>query len=239
MSKIIAVYGRAGSGKSTVAANLSYTLASKNQVVVLVSANRDYGGIQTFFGETIPQDQGIFAALADEAEQPQRMLTPCKSYDNIFLLGVPNNRNEPCMEGLYESRSRRLFQQLQVCSDYIIIDCTGDLREPMTSLGLYLADQVICMYTMSIESGLWHQSMQSFFKNFHIVEKMRPIIGEWNIGCSINEFLQMSKLVNAVHLPEIIDAQIFQNSGKLICEGKSRETKAYKAVMEQLAGEVQ
>ncbi|WP_324825152.1 AAA family ATPase [Sinanaerobacter sp. ZZT-01] len=239
MSKIIAVYGRPGSGKSTLAANLSCALATKNQVVILASANLDYGGIQTFFGESISEEQGIFAALADTAEQPQRMLTPCKNRENIFLLGVPNKMTEPCMEELYENRTKRLFQQLQVCSDYIVIDCTGYLREPMTSLGLFLADQILCTYTLSSESGLWHQAMQSFFERFHIKELVKPVIGQWNIGCSMHEFLQLYGLTDTVQLPAVEDAVVFQNSGKLIYEMKSKEAKQYRAVMEQLAEEVQ
>lgn len=238
MSKIIAVYGRSGSGKSTLAANLSYALAAKDNVVILVSANRDYGGIQAFFGETISTEQGILEALEDTAEQPQRMLTPCRQHGNLFLLGVPNDRKEPHLSGLNPDKIKRMFQLLQVCSDYIIVDCDGYLQDTMTVLSLVLADHILCTYTMSIETGLWHQSMKGFFDKNSMTGKIHTVVGEWSIGCSINEFLQISQIAKSVRLAEIEDAVVLQNSGKLIYESKTKDARRYQAVIDQLAEEV-
>lgn len=227
MSKVIAVTGKSGSGKSTFAVNLASGLAEKNYVVILISANLNHAGVQVFFNEIITEEQGIFAALNDTSEQPQNKLTPCKKQENIFLLGVPNNRAEIFNESLEQKTVENLLRRLGVCADYIIVDCTSDLYNPMTLMGLHLADKIYCTYTASIESCLWHRTMHGFFQQFNAVDLITPVIAQFNIGCSIQELEKMDGFIGHFVLPQVESAVILQNSGRPIYFERTKDCKLY------------
>lgn len=49
-AKIISIWGANGSGKTTTAVNLAFTLAQRNFTVGVISSNVYYGEMQTVFG---------------------------------------------------------------------------------------------------------------------------------------------------------------------------------------------
>ena len=61
--KIITIWGRAGSGKTTFAVNLALALAERKFIVGVVSSNLLYGNLQVFFNQSIREDKGVFQAL--------------------------------------------------------------------------------------------------------------------------------------------------------------------------------
>lgn len=58
-AKVIAVWGANGSGKSTTAVNLAFSLSQRNFTVGLISSNIYYGEMQMLCGCNIPDDRGI------------------------------------------------------------------------------------------------------------------------------------------------------------------------------------
>lgn len=227
MGKIIAIHGRSGTGKSTLASNLSYLLAEKEKLVILMDTNMDYSGTPSFFAEEIPANKGIFAAMEDSAGQPGRFLVPCKQQKNLFFFGIPTNRNTFFYADLMEHSTENLVQQLAVCCDYLILDCTADWRQQLTQMALYLCDTVIVTYTASVETGSWHQGVQHLYQNLKI-ENQIPVMGQWNIGCSMQKFEEQAGLKHTVRLPEVEDAEVARSCGRLLCLGRSKSERLYR-----------
>lgn len=236
MSKIIATYGKSGAGKSTFSVNLAAGLAENQYVVTLISAELNHGSLQIFFNEKVPDDQGIFAALHDKTEQPQNKLTPCKYNKNLFFLAVPNMRSEVFYEGVEQHVVEDMLRRLGVYCDYIIVDCTSDLSNPLTLMGLHLADHVFCLYRPTIESCLWHQSMNSFFHQFGLSPE--PIINAFNIGCSVQEFIKLSGINTNIYLPEVENATLLENVGRPIYSERDRDCKKYKAEIDSIINKI-
>lgn len=236
MSRIISVYGKAGSGKSTFSVNLACGLAERQYVVALVSAELNHGTLQIYFGEVVPDNQGIFAALNDRTEQPQHCLTQCKYNENIYLLTVPNAREDIFYESVEQKLLENLFRRLGVHVDYIIIDCTPDLNNPITLMGLHLANISYCIYRATTENCLWNQSIKTFFRQFGIVPT--AIISEYNIGCSIQEFMKISGLNPVAVLPEVEHATLYKNIGRPIYSEKDKQSRRYREEVEKLIDKI-
>lgn len=234
MGKIISVFGKNGSGKSTLAVNLACALAEEDKVVILFSANLDYGSIQIFFGETILPEYGVLNALNDTSEQPQNKLTPIKKFKNIFLLGVPNAQQECYIEDMEQKKVENLFQRLKICSDFIIVDSTSNLRDPITLMGLHLADQVVCTFTPSVETYLWYKSTWNFFHLFGR-DQVLLVLGNFHLGCALPDFRKQTELDFSFVLPEVEEAYIRQNTGQPIFRGSSKSCKAYKTAIQLIA----
>lgn len=66
-SKIYTIWGGKHSGKTTFAVSLACALSKRDKLVGLISSNLTYGELQTFFGQSVPEEKGIFEALREKA----------------------------------------------------------------------------------------------------------------------------------------------------------------------------
>lgn len=226
MGEIIAVYGKEGSGKSTFSVNLACALSEKQKIVILMPAQLNFGGVQILLNEIIDSNKGIFKAMQDKAEQPEKFLTQCKINQNLYLMGVPNQTFEPYLAGLEKTKVEMILRKLAIHSDYLIVDCTADLYNGLTLMGMAKANQIFCMYRSTISSCLWHNSMYSSISQLTDT-KIKPIISEYEIGCSIQEFLNKTSLNCKAFLPDVGNATILESLGKPIYYDRTKVSEKY------------
>jgi pilus assembly protein CpaF len=242
LNKIIAIYGKTGSAKSTTAVNLATCLAERDKVVILISANLQHGGIQLFFNQVIKEDKGIFQALNDVTEQEASFLTQCQSVnDNIYLLAVPNKHTEFFSDEKIEVRKiDDMVRRLSTHCDHIIFDCTDDLYNPLTAMGLYLADVALITYNPSYESIFWHNSMTSLFDQLRLSERIIPVVSTFNAGCKQEVFFSETGISYALRLPGLDNAKAYENSGTPIyySSDKSKYIREYKKAIDKIADEI-
>lgn len=234
MGKIVSVFGQEGSGKSTLATNLACALAERQKVVIVLPAQLSYGGIQVFFGENIEKDKGIFAALSDKTEQPEKKLTQCKLNNNIYILGVPNETYEVYTVAMEEVIVDKIFRKLSLTADYLIIDSTSDLYNGVTLLGLAKADEILCVYKSTISACLWNQSMDNTLRQL-TEGRILPIVTEHGMGCNVKEFIKVSQIEPLAYLPSIYNATFLENAGKPIYYDKDKSSDKYKRIIDQIA----
>lgn len=216
MGQIIAVTGMGGCGKTTFAANLACSLAEREKVVAILSAEVNFGTIQTFFGESIENSKGIMASFTDKAEQPERMLTQCgKVHDNIYVMAIPNENYEihiPELNKTEKEKIEQIIRRLSIISDYLIVDCTSDLYNPISMLGINKAHFVCCAYKITSNAVLWHHGIMPTIMQLtsgHIYS----IISEHQKGCRPDDFLKTVNMEDIVSLPNIDNMPIFENIG--------------------------
>lgn len=235
MGKIVAVTGMNGGGKTTFSANLACSLAFKEKVVVILAAELNYGVLQNFFGTAIENDKGTIASFSDKTEQPEKMLTQCsKINENIYLMSIPNDSYEVHTEGLEELKVEQLIRRLSIISDYLIIDCTSDLYNGITIMGIEKANYVYCLYKSTSSGVLWHRSMMPIISQLTDGQILK-IVSEHQLGCEPNAFIKTADIEVHACLPNVISAPILENIGKPIYFDKDKISQRYHKIIYEIA----
>ena len=118
-ARFIAVHGRTGAGKSTIAANLAIALAGLRSRVVLIELDIERPSIHRTFGVNNPV-HGLKALLHRQIETMEEALSPT-SVRNLYLVSaegtaVPTAPTEP-------ERQHRLLEQIwELDADIVIAD---------------------------------------------------------------------------------------------------------------------
>ena len=237
MGKIIAVTGLEGAGKSTFAVNTALSLAAKQKVVIIMAAQLNYGTIQLHFGEEIKTDKGIFASFTDKTDQPEKFLTQCKAEENIYLFGVPNETYEPYVSSIEDTVLSNIFRKLSVAADYLIVDGTSGLYNPVTILALDRANIVFDISTISSKACLRIQSLKDTLGRL-CGDEIHWILSEHDPGCDTDKFLAACKIKPSAYLPEVPQAWSLECMAKQIYKDQSRKSRKYKKVIDDIVNEL-
>lgn len=237
MGKIVTVVGPSGSGKTTFAVNLACSLAQRQQVVIIVECNYVNGGIQVFFGENIPNDLGIFAAVNDRSEQYDKYLVQCRNvHENIYLLGVPNDMAELYLGGFMDAPVETMLRKLMLKCDYLIIDTKPDIHNGLTIMGMVKADSIYYITKPTIEAGMFYKAHIGIYKQLSEAE-FKVVVSKHDAGVQTGEFLEALEIGCQAEFEHVEEAAFFENLGQPICmqkrAGKSAEK--YKVQMESIA----
>lgn len=238
MGQVIATTGMGGVGKTTFSANLACGLADQEKVVIILSAELNFGNIQSFFGESIESDKGTFASLSDKTEQPEKMLVQCsKLNSNIYLMAIPNDNYEVHTAGLEDSKVEQLIRRLSMIADYLIIDCTSDFYNGITIMGIEKAHFVYCLYKATAGAMLWHRSMMPIISQLTEGE-IYPVLSEHQMGCQPNAFSKITEIDIEAYIPNVVSAPIMENIGRPIYYDKDKTSQAYRKVISQIAEDI-
>ena len=182
--KKIAVWGMAGSGKSTFAVNLALALASRKFITGLLSANVLYGDIQSFFGQTINEDKGLFNAMKGSAGSVQDMFWKSGLHENLFLLSIPNLYSGLEADAIQTEEVKKLYDECSLYFDFLIIDGKEDITNAISTLGLTLAEEIYTVYRPSVVNGLWHTAMGQFCEQLNLTKKIIPVLNADQNACA-------------------------------------------------------
>lgn len=224
MSRIIAIYGINGSGKSTVASNLAYEL-SNNAIVGVISTNMNYPSIQHFFGVKIPEESSLknICISTNKEVEIVKQFVPHPNNRNLFILSMPNNAD--CLT-LADTSTNRLndddivrdfWETLKVSYfDYIIVDCENDVNNLLSTYCLFYANTII----NTIKPTIQDLSFVKSYKNF--IEKMknsRDIVKVINVANADENYIGLARFENLanikfdISLPYDNQVKIAENEG--------------------------
>jgi MinD-like ATPase involved in chromosome partitioning or flagellar assembly len=232
--KKIAVWGRAGCGKSTLAVNLALALASRNAMTGLISSNLLYADIQAFFGQKIYDDKGLFNAMKERAgKSVKEMFWKCGLSENLFILGVPNLYSGLEADAVTLPMAEKLFDGCGIHFDYLIIDCKEDITNPVSTVGLTRAEDILTVYRPSVISGLWHTAMSQFCEQLNLTSRMIPVLNADQNDCG--NFASNLKISFTYELPYTKSAAASENQGKPLYLLDNGPAKRYAKAVDKIA----
>ncbi|KPU45076.1 MAG: cobalamin biosynthesis protein CobQ [Bacillota bacterium] len=236
MSKILTVWGGGHCGKTTFAVSLAFALANRGLLVGLVSSNLIYGELQTFFGQAVPREKGLFAALRGENPNPGELFTSSGENKNLFFLSVPTRYTGLLFEAVTLEKAETLLNNAALMFDVLIVDGSAQLANPVSGVGLWLADTVLTLHRPSVAAWLWQTGVTVFVRELHLAEKQTHILLSPNGSFDEKTYRDMTKLAFAGELPYVRRAAELENAGTPLYLYRDRECRRYRRTLDKLAG---
>lgn len=234
-AKIITVWGANGSGKTTVAANLAAALADRDMMVGIISSKLTYGELQSIFGKRVEQDKGIYKAISNGCNT--KNMFEVTSNPNLFVLSPPNTFDGMLLTAISADTVRELIEDSTIRFDYVIIDGSEELNNPVSSIGLTMSNKVIRVYKVCTKDCIWHKAMENLTDLIHIRNKTITVINGYDKSCDKMAFLNCLDTKPDFELPFVVNCPVLTNSGKLIYNSKLANGQ-YKKIIQKLASQV-
>lgn len=158
MSKVIAIWGAPNSGKTTFATKLARSIYDEYQAtVIVVYTDNETPTLPIIFPNYKKEDLcSVGVALAktdiDRYEVVKQMVT-VKDKQNFCFLGFTDGENRYTYPAFDTSKARSLYSILTSLADYVIVDCTASLKNPMAKVAVQDADTVIRLSAPNLKSA--------------------------------------------------------------------------------------
>ncbi len=234
-AKIISVWGANGSGKTTTAVNLAFTLAQRNFTVGVISSNVYYGEMQTAFGCNVPDDRGIYHALMG-GETKNMFVQAGKT--SVFVLSVPDKFDAMQLTTISAKSVKDMLDDAAIRFDYIIIDGSTELNNPISSIGMTEADKLIVVHKPSVKDCLWHDSMRNVLDLLNLAYKTEHILNGHDKSCDLAAYKSSVGLMFEFELGYVENAKIYANTGQAIVLHDSKQERAYASGIQALANSI-
>ena len=157
MSKIIAVWGSPNSGKTTFATKLAKAIYEEYQAtVIVVYTDNETPTLPIIFPNYRDEELcSVGVALSktevDKHEVVKQMVT-VKNKQNFAFLGFINGENKYTYPLFDSTKVRELYSVLTSLADYVIVDCTSSLKNPLSKVAVREADEVIRLSAPNLKS---------------------------------------------------------------------------------------
>ena len=157
MAKIIAVWGTPNSGKTTFATKLARAIYDEYQAtVIIVYADNETPTLPVVFSNYKKEDLcSIGVALSkteiDRNAVVSQMVT-VKDKQNFAFLGFTDGENKYTYPAFDAAKVRNLYSVLASLADYVIVDCTSSLKNPLSKVAVQEADEVIRLSAPTLKS---------------------------------------------------------------------------------------
>lgn len=157
MSKTIAVWGSPHSGKTTFATKLAQTIYERYQATVIVLyADNETPVLPVIFPNYKKEDMfsvgAVLAGTEITKEDVVRQLVTIKQKQNFGFLGFIDGENRYTYPSFDETKVRSLLAVLNSLADFVVVDCTSNLKNPISRVAVKEADTVIRLSTPDLKS---------------------------------------------------------------------------------------
>ncbi|HEX3018015.1 MAG TPA: ParA family protein [Caproicibacter sp.] len=169
-SKVIAVWGSLGSGKTLTTVKIAKTLSEKKKNIVIVGCDVVSPVIPLLLPtESKTASIGELLALPNMTEMA--VLQHCVPYSNndyIGILGYGAGENIRTYPEYSLQRGKELIKILRHVADYMLFDCTSHITDdPLTAAALEEADITFKVVNPDLKSISYIRSQKSLLQNSH------------------------------------------------------------------------
>lgn len=234
-SKIITVWGSNGSGKTTIAANLGIAIAERNLMVGIISSKLYYGELQGIFAKRLENDKGIYNAIANGCNT-KNMFESAITGSNLFFLSVPNGFDAMLLTAVSGDTAKELIEDAVMRFDYIIIDGSEELNNPISSIGLTMSSKIVIAHRASTKDCIWQASMENTMQLLNLTDKAVHILNGYDKTCDKMTYMNNVGVKFDFELPYIANGKILENSGKPFYTS-STVSNEYKKTIQKLASQ--
>lgn len=229
---ITAVWGRAGAGKTTVAANLAVAMANKGKIVGVISSNLQYGHLQILFGQTIHDKHGTYKAVADSDAVSHFWKSGIN--ENIFLLSVPNEYCRLDYENITIEHVETMLSQTSAHFDCVIVDGCEDIGNPISSVALTMAAHILLLHKPSVASCSWLVSKREVMSLLRVDSKLVHVINAYDGSCKLEDYFGKTGVSTKLELPYIAEAPMLENMGTPLYNTDGKKIREYKTIMNRI-----
>lgn len=163
MSKIIALWGSPNSGKTTLAVKLSTALNAKNNSAVLcLHCDYETPCLPVLFPTYKAEDLFSIGEPLSKTDfvgvDVLKTIITTKGKWTLGFMGFKDGENKYSYPAFDEIKARNLLTVLRNLSNYVIVDCTSNLDNPLSRTALEEADIVIRTTSPDLKSISFYSS---------------------------------------------------------------------------------
>ena len=199
MSKIIAVWGSPGAGKSMFCCILAKLLTREKQhKAIIISGDQVTPMLPVWLpnqiAETSSSVGNVLTSLEIDTAITASHVVVLKEYPFIGVMGYAARENPLSYPDVRYEKYRDLFANAARLVDYVILDCTSSLTCLFTPAAIETADLIICMLTPDLKGISYLQAQQALLvdpkfrlghhlhlagmaRPYHALDEMGHIIG--------------------------------------------------------------
>ena len=156
---------------------------------------------------------------------------------NLYFLSVQNGFDGMLLTAINGDAAQELLNDASIRFDYIIVDGSEELNNPVSSIALTMSDRVVTVHRASVKDCIWYSSMKSMISLLHLADKTIHILNAYDKTCDKVAYLNGLGLRVEFELPFVDNAKILENSGKLIYCSKNG-TGIYRKMLQRLAAKI-
>ncbi len=145
--KIVITSGKGGVGKTSVCANLGYSLAKLKKRVLLVDVDIGLNNLDVVMGVENKVVFDLIDVLEGKCRPKQALIRDFDNY-NLYILPSVHSLNYKKIDAFF---IKNAIDEMEESFDYILIDCPAGLDIPFER-AVFLADEALIVSTPHISS---------------------------------------------------------------------------------------
>lgn len=168
MSKLIAVCGSPGSGKTTAALKVAQELYyEKKGTILFLSPDMSVPAMAFIFPHCKDGDLFSIGKALDKTdifkEDVMKQIVSVKTMLNFGFLGYKAQENKFSYPRPTEDKVLALFRAMEEIADYSVIDCTSDADDLISRMAMTESDSVVQMITPDLKCMGYYSSQADMF----------------------------------------------------------------------------
>ena len=198
MSKVIAIWGSSGSGKSMFSCILAKALTKNKQKAIIINADMSTPMLPVWLPDQIVENGAsigqVLSALEIDTALVASKVTVLKPYPFIGLMGYAGGENPLSYPEVKYDMILSLISAAAKLVDFVVLDCSANMTNFFTPASIEAADVVIRILTPDLKGVSYLKAHQALLvdsrfrynehitfagmaRPFHAIDEMAHLIG--------------------------------------------------------------